>query len=303
MTQLSNFNIRTPTLGGRQVWGDMHFFRGYRIQHNLLTGHNRLLDPHDFRLTWGTRVQCLAALEQVKVDRHLLPMTGTAVILVHGIFRSSKSFCVLEKKLRQTDVQVVGFDYPSTRVSLPESAEYLRQVIDSLTGITRIQFVVHSMGGLLVRTYLQQTGASDTRLHRMVMLGVPNRGARMASLLKQNLLFRWTYGPAGQQLVDEPTGYPLHLPVPAFPFAIVAGVRETPTGWNPLIPGDDDGTVSVEATRLPGAADFIKIRTCHSTMMWNPQVISATINFLQTGAFRSDGTICPLGTDAMAATP
>lgn len=235
-------------------------------------------------------------------------MAGTAVILIHGIFRSSKSFVVLEKALRHrlqhslqhSDDQIIGFDYPSTRVPLAESATCLHEMIRSLTGITQIQFVVHSMGGLLVRTYLQQTAhGRDPRLHRMVMLGVPNQGARMANLLQQNLLFRWSYGPAGQQLVDDPAGFISKLPCPDFPFAIIAGGRGTEQGWNPLIPGDDDGTVSVQATKLAGAADFIKIPTLHSTMMWNPDVISATINFLETGALRTDGSRHPLPPESL----
>ena len=34
----------------------------------------------------------------------------------------------------------------------------------------------------------------------MVMIGVPNLGAELADLLKQNFLFKTFYGPAGQQL-------------------------------------------------------------------------------------------------------
>ena len=35
------------TLGGRQFWGDVHYFRGWRIQQNVFTKHYRLLDPGD----------------------------------------------------------------------------------------------------------------------------------------------------------------------------------------------------------------------------------------------------------------
>jgi hypothetical protein len=54
------------TLGGRQFWGDVQFFRGWRIQRNIFTGHYRLLDEHDFRHAWGTLDECRAKLEQVR---------------------------------------------------------------------------------------------------------------------------------------------------------------------------------------------------------------------------------------------
>ncbi|WP_437191627.1 lipase family alpha/beta hydrolase [Planctomicrobium sp. SH527] len=284
---LPKWNLSAPTLGGRQFWGDVVFFRGYRIQHYVGTERYRLISPDDFRLASGTEEECREQLEKEK-DKNLLPrMTGRAVILIHGIIRSSKSFSVMKKRLEDSGAIVVGFDYPSTRVSLQECATYFKRVLESLDGIEQIDLVVHSMGGLLVRTYLQMEGEKrDPRLHRMVMLGVPNLGADMATKLREYWAFQWTLGPAGQQLVREGGSFIAGLPTPDFEFAIIAGCRGTEDGWNMLIPGDDDGTVSVDSTRLPGAADFVAIRVLHSTMMWNLEVIESSIRFLETGSLR-----------------
>lgn len=288
-------NLELKTLGGRQFWGDVAFFRGWRIQQNVLTQHYRLLDPHDVRKAWGTLDECRAALDEIKADQQLPPMSGTAVVLVHGIVRSSKSFGPLRKRLEEAGNTVVGFDYPSTQVTINQAVDYLAQVLASLEGIERIDFVVHSMGGLLVRHYLQQAGEqADPRIRRMVMMGVPNRGARMANVMQKNLLFRWIFGPAGQQLVEDPEGFIARLPVPAFEFGIIAGARGTPAGWNPIIPGDDDGTVSVECTRLPGACDFIEVSALHSFIMGHDAAIEATLCFLKTGRFRENGPVDPV---------
>ncbi len=64
------WNIAAPTLGGRQFWGDVFYFRGYRIQKNVFTGHFRLLDPRDNRQAWGTREQCQLALEEIRKSRN-----------------------------------------------------------------------------------------------------------------------------------------------------------------------------------------------------------------------------------------
>lgn len=291
LPDFSQLNLELPTLGGRQFWGDVLFFRGYRIQQNVLTEHYRLLDPEDIRKASGTLEECRTRLDQIKAQLHLPPMTGRAVILVHGIIRSSKSMDSISKALAdQGNVTVIGFDYPSTRKSIAESAGYLKRTIDSLEGITQIDIVVHSMGGLLVRTYLQQAGQQrDPRLRRMVMLGTPNQGARMANMMQSNLLYQWIYGPAGQELVEKAEGFVSSLPAPDFEFAIIAGASGKENGWNPLIPGDDDGTVSVDCTRLPGATDFITFPAQHSFMMDHKDVIAATQRFLETGALRPTG--------------
>ena len=302
LPELPKFNIDSKTLGGMQFWGDVAFFRGWRIQHNVFTSHYRLLDPDDVRRAWGTLEECRQALEKFKRQQNLPPMSGKAAILIHGIVRTSKSFRAMSQRLQDDGYTVVGFDYPSTRVNIAESAAYLKQVLDSLEGIDQVDIVVHSMGGLLVRTYLlEQNENRDPRLHRMVMLGVPNRGARLANMLQKNLLYQWIYGPAGQQLVEEAEGFIASLPVPDFAFAVIAGGRGTPYGWNPLIPGDDDGTVTVECTRLPGAADFLVLPVTHTFMMNDPEVIDATLRFFNTGSLRISGERKPIEAGAVRA--
>ncbi len=287
-----NLNMKTKTLGGRQFWGDVAYFRGWRIQHCTLDGHYRVIDPQDVRHASGTLDTCRQELARLRAEHKLPPMAGKAVIVVHGIVRSSKSFGKMQQRLGEDGYLVVGFDYPSTRVTITDSAEYLHKVIDSLDGIDQIDFVVHSLGGLIVRAYLAKH--KDPRIRRMVMLGVPNRGAGMADFLKDYGIYKLVFGPAGQQLIQGGDGLIAGLPAPEFEFAVIAGARGTPDGWNPLIAGDDDGTVELENTRLPGAADFMTVPALHSFLMFNDDVIAATRRFLKEGALREGGETRPI---------
>ena len=219
-------------------------------------------------------------------------MKGRAVILIHGIVRSSKSFRKLHNQLKQEGCQVFTFDYPSTQIEIPDSGEFLHQVIESMDGIGQIDLVVHSMGGLVVRSYL--ASHHDKRIFRMVMIGVPNLGARMADRVKNNLLYRAVFGPAGQQLVSNSEGLIANLPTPDFEFGIISGARGTTNGFNVLVPGDDDGTVGVDSTRLPGAADFITVRCLHSFLMSSDKVVDSTLRFLKEGRFRKKGNPRPI---------
>jgi pimeloyl-ACP methyl ester carboxylesterase len=288
--------VSVKTLGGRQFWGDVLFFHEYSIQHNVFTNHYRLLDGNDTRLASGSLEECRNKLQEIRQERKLPPMSGKAVVLIHGIIRSSKSFNKMAVRLQAEGYQVFAFDYPSTRVSLSESAAYLGRCLESLEGIEEINLVVHSMGGLVVRCYLQEHERPDPRLHRMVMMGVPNQGAGMADRVKDLGVYRFVFGPAGQQLVTDTEGKIPGLPVPEFEFAILSGARGTGKGYNPLIPGDDDGTVELERTKLPGAADFITIPVLHSFLMKDERGIDFTVRYLKTGAFRPDGKKQPIET-------
>jgi pimeloyl-ACP methyl ester carboxylesterase len=181
----------------------------------------------------------------------------------------------------------VGFDYPSTRIPIERSAEYLHHVIESLEGIEEIHLVAHSLGGLVTRAYLKEH--RDPRIKRLMMLGVPNQGAEMANLLRRNYAFRIVYGPAGQQLATDADGLIPQLPVPDFEFAVIAGSSGKRRGFNPLITGDDDLVVSVESARLPGAVGFRTVRALHGRLPSNREVIQATLDFLATGRLDAVG--------------
>ncbi len=285
-------NIAMKTLGGMQFWGDVHFFHDWRIQRNVFTGHYRLLDGKDFRYASGTLKEMKGVLDQIRKETALPPMSGKAVILLHGMIRSSKSMNVMREPLERDGYRVFSFNYPSTRVKIQESAEYLHRAVESLEGIEEINFIVHSMGGLVVRAYLAEH--HEKRIKRMVMMGVPNLGARMADRVKELSLYRAIFGPAGQQLGSEPGGLIAKLPTPGFEFAVIAGARGTETGYNPLIPGDDDGTVSVISTRLPGAADFMTIPVMHSFLMYHPTAVECSVRFINSGKLRKDGDPQPI---------
>jgi pimeloyl-ACP methyl ester carboxylesterase len=209
------------------------------------------------------------------------------------------------------DATWINFNYSSTRGTLDDHAESLARVIARLEGIETIDLVGHSMGNLVVRRYLGEAQAErprwqvDTRLRRMVMLGPPNNGAQMATLIadlvSNNELARFVTGPSAWQLARHWNDVAGHLATPTFEFGVIAGGFEDSRGFNPLLAGDDDLVVCVHETRLPGAADF-RITPCrHGRMMCDPEVQEYVLRFLADGCFTSPGQRQPILEPAAAA--
>lgn len=274
------------------AWGDVFFCQGYRIQEHALDGTCRLLDPSRKRLATGSLSDCHATFAAIRDEKKLSPMRGEAVILLHGIVRTAKSLQSLERHLRDAGYEVIPADYPSTCRSIPECAGYLRRLVDSLEGVDRIHLAVHSMGGLVVRSYFDE--GVDPRLGRIVMLGTPNHGAELATRFRGLAPFQWIFGPAGAQLASGPNEFVNDLPIPSVEFGIIAGARGKPAGFNPLVTGDDDGTVSVDSTRLAGARDFLSVYSMHAFLPGAPETVVAVERFFKTGAFRESGDRHPI---------
>jgi pimeloyl-ACP methyl ester carboxylesterase len=295
--------VPMPTLGGNQFWGDELFFHDWRIQRKALSKHYRLLDGSNLRHASGTLAQCCTVLDQIKQERNLQPMRGSAVILLHGIGDSRAMMNSLGRYLEEKGgYQVCNVSYPSTRQEIAEHAKGLGSIVDHLDGIDRIDFVGYSLGNIVIRHYFadqlkRNGGKADPRFKRMVMIGPPNHGSELATSLGDNKLFELLLGKAGQQLGHLWAWEASGLATPPMEFGIVAGGCGDDRGFNPLLPGDDDGVVTVASTRLAGASDFILVPALHALLPREGKVHQYVLRFLQYGCFVAPDRRKPLGKD------
>jgi len=281
--------IPLPTLGGKQFWTDLQFFHQWRIQRHALTGECRLLDEHNVRHAWGTLKRCRRELEKIKRRKRLPPMQGEAVLVLHGLIRSRASMAGLCDHLeKQGGYQVFNVSYSSTRLDVASHAAALNNIMENLDGIESISMVGHSMGNIVIRYYLGDTAdRPDPRLKRIVMLAPPNQGSLAALAFSEVNLFTALNGTPGLELGRDWDRLEPKLATPGCAFGILAGGRGDERGYNPLLPGDDDGTITVETTRLSGAADFLVLPAPHTFFMDHPKVKACTLRFLKHGCFVS----------------
>lgn len=218
------------------------------------------------------------------------------VVLLHGLARSKSSMAKLESHLSAKGYSVLNIEYPSRSKTIEELAgEVIPKAIERCrnNGAKKIHFVTHSMGGILVRYYLKHYALSE--IGRVVMLSPPNRGSEVVDKLGQTFIFKWINGPAGQQLGTDNDNLPKKLGAVDFDLGIITGDRSINPFLSLIIPGTDDGKVSVNNAKVEGMRDYIVIHATHPFIMKNRQAIKQAIHFLKFGKFQKSVSIEPSG--------
>ncbi|SFD25816.1 esterase/lipase family protein [Pseudoalteromonas denitrificans] len=208
------------------------------------------------------------------------------IILLHGMFRSAFAMKPAEIFLKEKGFNIVNMSYPSTQYDIETLvAEHLRPLVLSLEqqGVKKIHFVTHSMGGILVRQYLKNYPMPY--LGRVVMLSPPNKGTELTNIFSDTQWFKDNIGPAGTQLNPHSTSWVNQLGDVNFELGIIAGNYNGNwlTAW--LLPGADDGVVSVDSMKVTGMTDFLLVSEKHFNLRRLIPALQQAVYFIENGQF------------------
>lgn len=199
-----------------------------------------------------------------------LPPRSEVVVLIHGMGRTARSMEPMRAALDSAGFDVINIGYSSYCCGIAELGAAVRRELDArrLPTHTRVDFVGHSLGSILIRWMLTQPDP-PAGVGRVVMLAPPNQGSHEAD--RYSGMIGWLLEPIGELRTDS-TATVRRLPP----------VRDVPIG---IIAGRHDGKLRVDETRLPEAKEHVVVDGNHTFLMRRPEVLRLTIAFLRDGTF------------------
>lgn len=210
------------------------------------------------------------------------------VILIHGLYQTSLSMRPLAYRLQKQGFDVQCYNYHSLKDDVLLHTTGLKTHIDTIAANRPIYFVAHSLGGFIVRHFLDSY--VDYQVERVVTLGTPHLGSTLAHYAKKFL----------PVLIDNAFTNALDGNCPCLPhyptMGIIAGNKPIGIG-QPLLHyhskkskhnkshQEHDGTVYVFETALAAAQDHIVLPVSHTGMLIDKNVAKQTAYFLSNGVF------------------
>jgi len=205
----------------------------------------------------------------------------TAVVYVHGLWMPGQESLVLGHRLAHDFALPLNtFRYSAASTAMGSITARLAEFVRELAA-TEVHFVGHSLGGLVIHRFLERF--PDQPPGRVVFLGTPSVASRAAEVAARFAPVAHLMGQSVAEELLQPRER--HWTHPD-PLGIVAGTQ--PIGLGQLLAQFDeenDGTVAVSETRMPGATDHIVLPVSHLGMLISARVAQETGLFLTQGHF------------------
>lgn len=201
-----------------------------------------------------------------------------AVVLAHGLFMQKEIMFYLKSSYEQRGYKVYNFNYSTikyTDKTLDDFAEFVSSVKEE-----NVYFVGHSMGGLLMKAYIERDKPTFKDMC-LVTLGSPHKGSSFGKMVEDSK-FGFVLGSSPKSgITNGLLEWNEHCSL-----GCIVGTRNL--GINTLFDNSksaSDGTVMVNEAFDDNATDLIKLDINHTGMVYSRKVVDQSICFFKTKKF------------------
>lgn len=231
-------------------------------------------------------LQNIFSKTDTSIKRISLKNDGDYVILIPGLLLGPRSMNKIHNFLNNYGYQVLPLNCSIKKHSVQVLANsFLKNFIikNCLNKKRKIHFITHSIGGIVVRKYLEDNHSLN--IGKVVMLAPPNRGSEIMTLFSKMYFSRYLLGVSGKQISINDKAYLLSLEQKvSFDLGIIAGSHSNLLSlW--YLNRKNDGVVSVENTKILGMVEHLVLNQSHYSMLYSKEVLHQILFFLRCGKF------------------
>jgi pimeloyl-ACP methyl ester carboxylesterase len=207
------------------------------------------------------------------------------VVCVHGFWSHGTGMYLIKRRLEsEYGMRALLFNYPSVRGSLDQNAAALAAFLKA-EGADGAHLIGHSLGGVVALRMLVNNLTAPPG--RVVCLGSPLTGSRAANFLSRQDWAEPIFGLSlSKGVVDEPASTWASDVCAAREVGVIAG--NASIGLAQFVAEfeeDNDGTIAVSETHLPGVRDHLIMPVSHNGMLLSGSVVDQAAAFLKRGEF------------------
>lgn len=201
------------------------------------------------------------------------------VIVIHGLWMTGLEASVLRHRLANRGFAVEQYHYRSMTADVDSVVHELRERVLAVPGPAHL--VGHSLGGLVALRLAERL--PDVELGNVVLLGSPVNGSAAARALAAWPAMQWMLGRLpSEELLASGRRWTRGTPV-----GVIAGTNSMGLGrFVGRLAEPNDGTVSVDETRLDGATEHVELPVSHMGMLVSEDVAALVVRFLRGGTFK-----------------
>ena len=207
------------------------------------------------------------------------------VIVAHGLARSDNAMWLMEQRFANEGYEVCLLDYKTIGQNNESLFNDTEQQIDNCLNGKKTHFVGHSLGGLVIKNYLnnESNRTKIMQLGEVVFAGTPNHGSEVADAMKDHYLMK-IGGEVARSLMTGIDTLGDRLGKSDVAVGIIAGSKSIKL-TEQYFTTANDGLVSVESTKTANMKDFIVLDVSHAAMRYDKDVAEQILHYLKNGYF------------------
>lgn len=193
--------------------------------------------------------------------------------------RSPLSWLPTIKRFRDRGYKTFSFKYSVARQDFPAIVHRLTNFLDEIGRAGPYIAIGHSLGGVLLRTAIDQIGNTEHLPKKLFLLGSPVHHSKIAFKLQRNPVFQVFTQDCGQLLSSSKRM--ACIPKSRVPTLAIIGNKGLKGKFSPFGTETNDGIVSESETTADWFQETVKVPVIHSILPSSKKVADAIFSILQ----------------------